>query len=122
MTERELLKSARALLAHEGVWCQGASALDEGGLACSPESRWAVSWCLIGAVETIAAQNAVKGSITVSALDIILRTIDGPDHEGIVSWNDATGRTQDQVLTLLDSAITGLDTVPHCSADRPPGT
>ena len=122
MTERELLKSARELLAHEGVWCQGASALDASGFACSPESRWAVSWCLIGAVETAAAQNAVKGSITVSALDIILRTIDGPDHEGIVSWNDATGRTQDQVLTLLDSAITGIDTVPHCSADRSPGT
>ena len=105
MTEKEVLEKARELLAHEGVWCQGASALDASGLVCSHESRWAVSWCLIGAVETVSARNAVKGSTTVSALDIIHWTIDGPDHMGIVSWNDAVGRTQDQVLDLLDRAI-----------------
>ena len=109
MTEKEVLEKARALLAPSGAWTQGNSALDSDGIGVCPEDSWAVRWCLIGAVETVSARNAVKGSTTVSALDILLRTIDGPDQEGIVSWNDATGRTHAEVLALLDAAISGVE-------------
>lgn len=92
MTSRRLLTSEAKLLLdaadrlEEHGWCQGV-AVDRTG-----------RMCVVGAVSYHADK---AGKIWPAAVDRIQRQIDALD---IAAWNDAPGRTQDEVVSMLREA------------------
>lgn len=50
MNTIEELKKVDALLAKESNWCKVAFARDKNGITCATHSKYAVKWCLQGAV------------------------------------------------------------------------
>jgi hypothetical protein len=115
----EILDSARDLVARG--WCQNTMAQDSHGAGVDPSSRHACAWSASGAVlaawrstcptdealdraftSLVHANLALAGSVPIT-----------PDE-----WNDANGRTQEQVLQAFDRAAVVLDWPP--SADSEP--
>lgn len=86
------LKKARALLARG--WCQGS--LYEG-------SSKAPEYCILGAIYSVAPEKSEQDDV-VNAVRAALpnRCI------GISYYNDTPGRTQAEVLEVIDRAIEGL--------------
>lgn len=72
-------------------WTQGASARLANGKPCSALNSRAKSWCLWGAVNKADA----TGTAIIRALQ----------HYDYIGWNDQFGRTQEEVLAVLDAAI-----------------
>jgi hypothetical protein len=94
--------------AHELVaygWCQGAEARDADGATTNPWSPLAVHWSLLGAL--VAAVDLPRDPLPSSlgplrrALAALAEIIDEPS---LARWNDASERTQDDVLGILDAA------------------
>ena len=77
-------------------WCQGAYARDAQGRSVSSYSEWAVSVCLMGAI--IRWHLARKNDMLYSEyVDRVFA------HEPYATlWNDALGRTQAEVVELLE--------------------
>lgn len=101
-------------------WCQNSYAM-RGDENTSPENPAADRVCLFGAVERVAhyvfqdapdqETFAAKGD-SVQALNAAVRRIGwngGRWNGGIESWNDAPGRTPEQVDQLVADAIERLD-------------
>lgn len=99
---RALLAAARRRV-HWG-WTQHTEARRADGSPCRPESPDATCFCLSGALNAIPVLPAVYAS-AVRALLIQIAPEEGPLFE----WNDRPGRTQAEVLALLDRAITALE-------------
>lgn len=68
-------------------WCQGSFSIDR------PECFGGAAYCSLGAV----------GRFNKVALYLCSSL--PPDSNGLVSYNDAPGRTQDDILALYDRAI-----------------
>lgn len=81
------LRAARAYLVEHG-WCQGRGRDDAGRV------------CAIGAFNAVIAPIPGNGG-RVRAVAAALSML----SEGILTWNDAPGRTVDDVLALYDRAI-----------------
>lgn len=79
-------------------WCQGADAVDRNGLPVGVCYRHAVRWSVLGAVASVS-----PNSRTTSKCLTRMREASGSEY--VVSWNDARGRTLEQVLAMLDAAI-----------------
>lgn len=79
-------------------WCQRASARDAAGNAVSPMDTEACCWCLDGAllVATDSALEYLQASVAVS------NALGG---KGYIGWNDTPGRTQNEVVSLLERLI-----------------
>lgn len=92
MTVREALMQTRELLAPEGAWCQGVAADTHGAR------------CLVGAL-TDATGRERDGQAYLDARDAIARCLWRTAVWSITGWNDWPGRTQAEVLGLLDKAI-----------------
>lgn len=106
MTEKEcsdvaVLEKTRSLLEERG-WVQGRY------------GNFATGYCLLGALG--AAHNHVcptgtdrRGEISLAAHSAvsaaIKRTYKHPRYVDTPVWNDARGRTMEQVMSMLDSAI-----------------
>lgn len=75
------LKAARARLAVPGVWAQ------------SEEVNEAGRYCMYSATKSNASDDVVKQALGVSY------------GKEVVEWNDAPGRTLDEVLAVYDKAI-----------------
>lgn len=82
------------LFAKDGSWCQGTKARDENGEECYPGSRVAVSWCLMGACSKVFDYRE-DGNAALRRMGEEV----GPG--GVVEWNDAEGRTIDEVRELV---------------------
>lgn len=95
-----LLRAARALVA--AGWCQGVWARDADGNGVMPFDHRAVAWCLSGALA--AAAPPVFGPAWMDALDRVYQVL--PKCVTTISYNDVPGRTQADILALLDAAIT----------------
>jgi hypothetical protein len=93
------LRAVRAIVADPAHWTQGAYAKDSIGLQVTPQSNQAVCFCLAGALHKAKA-NYMAGRFVENLTGI----------GDIIDWNDAPGRTHDQVLDLLDRAILAADT------------
>lgn len=91
------LLAAKAKLRTKG-WCQGADAVDRNGLPVGVCYRHAVRWSVLGAVASVSPNNR-----TTSKCLTRLREASGSAY--VVPWNDARGRTLEQVLATLDAAI-----------------
>lgn len=87
---------AYELLEQKG-WCQGYYAHTAEGIRCGEHSRKAASFCLMGALHATKDHNNDEFT---SAFIAITHKIDG---ESIAQWNDAPGRTKEEVVKLLRS-------------------
>lgn len=97
-TTVEVLKKARALL--EKGWCQGHYAIGESGREVDAMSKSARCFCIDGAL--IRANGTDSEYIATAA---IVRAALGKAAFSPIGWNDAPGRTQSEVLDLMDRAI-----------------
>lgn len=96
-------------------WCQRLAAVDEHGSPVSFSSRRAVAWCLSGACSAAAIVDDeydvrlrdVMGYAVQAAIDVWpgAKLLSAPD------WNDRQGRTQAEVVTLLEQAETFVGVV-----------
>lgn len=115
-TEQEVLRTAANLLEKQG-WCQGQLISDSGEL------------CLVGALHVAACPdipeeqprqrylhgdlaNAIWGNRNVEdrcyaaarRVEAIVGQVDGSEYGTIVAWNNAKGRTQEEVIRVLREA------------------
>lgn len=98
MTVKEDLITARAKV--ETGWCQGTAARDKRGNHVSAQSLDATQFCILGAV------SAARPANSVPVIAELYRTLNHEEYQGALSgFNDAPGRTQEEVLALFDKAI-----------------
>jgi hypothetical protein len=75
-------------------WCQRAFARDARGNRTSPGSQFAVAWCAAGALMA----NGEMGRSYTEARFFDEASLGMP----LAAWNDAPGRTQGEVIALLE--------------------
>ena len=90
MTPHEILRQAKAMILRCG-WVQVTFA-DAGGL------------CPIGAIHRV-PQSALRDQDTAKQLYAVAVGIDGECPWNVIGWNDAPGRTPEEVLEAFDRAI-----------------
>ncbi len=106
------LKQARELLAKG--WTQHVSARGPDGYAADALDDRAVCWCIYGAISHVANVNTNdEWSLLwkpVQDACIAIGYTDSPGTKnGPVKFNDAPGRTKEEVLAMLDCAITNSE-------------
>lgn len=102
MTEKttaQVLQEARALI--EAGWCQGPFYRLEQG---------AEQYCAIGAVRRVVGTDYetfgyVRHDPAEAALSLVARRISHGTFCCAIAYNDARGRTKEQVLALFDRAL-----------------
>ena len=111
-TELEHLRKMRELLAKG--WTQGAWARDGEGQDVFTDSETATCFCLAGAsTRTRSGVQKLIPNALLRALDCVEPDLAGRYDKSndftvrliIVRWNDRPGRTQSEVLALIDRAI-----------------
>ncbi len=95
----QVLVKSRVLL--KKGWTQEWFARDADGVNCDENSKQATCWCITGALCRVDGGGVVFQRIT----EELERSAKVPN---IVMWNDAPGRTQDEVLKLFDRTIRRL--------------
>lgn len=115
MTTLSILNRARKLLARRGGWIIGASRgfRQRNGELALLGNRRANCYCLTGAIAAAAGTRMRDGDgyeMACRALGSFLtkRRLASPDI-ALIEWNDAAGRTKEQVVALIDKAIAGLE-------------
>lgn len=107
-----IILKARNLITDPAKWTQTTSARDANGEECRSNSRVAVRWCIIGAVEKVTRRGSeIHGPV----LERILKTAGVEAHADyemnflrVASLNDRFELdTHDNVLALLDRAAAG---------------
>lgn len=101
MTILENLEETKKLLSDPGRWCQGAAALNSEGRFVSPIEKYAVSWCLIGALRKTAHLCGL-GEVVTETTDFIRKEV---LYRFISGFNDDPRTSHADVLNLLDRAI-----------------
>lgn len=90
-------------------WVQGVSAKNAKGRACMPTSKTATCWCITGAMTAASVElpSSYRGILVSQAEGAIGSAAHLKDNYGfdLISWNDRKGRTQEQILNVLDRAI-----------------
>ena len=95
VTTLELIRETRALLTPDGAWMQGAY----NNSPTNPSE--ATCFCLSGALHHVHGPHNYDGRCTHL---VVQRYIQMP----IPSWNDEPGRTQSEILSLLDKVEADL--------------
>lgn len=98
MTKLEILKRARNRVAKG--FCQGAVALNENGARAIPDDPAAVRWCLYGSIENEEACAAVEDVLVSRGY-----VTSGEHIRLCVDFSETSGRTQQEVLEVLDLVI-----------------
>lgn len=104
-THIEVLEEAKTLL--EKGWTQGEFAKDATGRPVSPSLEGACVFCMVGAVDR-ASNFDDEGSCDVRGKAYAALTHEVLSSSGsrtIVSFNDAAGRTKEEVIGLFERAI-----------------
>lgn len=106
MTPREIIEGAIDLLNEKG-WCQYTTARATDGYPVAGDDPRAASYCLYGLI--VVQDNLWSWSPSVQGtLRFIEQHLGLPDGQGVSGWNDAPGRTKDEVLSLLKDAYAEL--------------
>lgn len=79
----------------EKGWTQGALARDELGAEVWPRHPAASCWCLLGAIRRVALGDTEAEEARQMVFDQL-------GSVAIATWNDTPGRTQAEVLAVLD--------------------
>ena len=85
------------LFARDGSWTQGALARDAAGEKCYPADPEAVCWCLVGGVLKVDYANQQH-------IFDLLSQATGGSLVLLSRWNDAPGRTIEDVRALAAKA------------------
>jgi hypothetical protein len=93
---------AKDLLSDKSRWTQGALARDRAGRECTPESPDAESFCVVGALCRVYA-NDVELNEAIDSVNLIISSMIGYADE-IEEWNDDPARTFDDVRQVLEKA------------------
>ena len=107
ITEYDVLRRARVLLRG---WCQGPFATDEEGKSVSWDKPEAACFCALGAVYRAAHDLPLKDAPHFVLSRACIRLGDAARRQGFtgaVDFNEAPGRTQEEVWQLFDEAIGG---------------
>lgn len=116
-TVREVLVAARDKIAKPNGWIQDHYAADANGRVCPETAPEAACFCADGAL--YAASNVwnlinddyfntmevVRDAADALYIAIYGTTPTDSRHGGIIQWNDAKGRTQEEVVAVFDKAI-----------------
>ncbi len=86
---------AYELLSDESRWARKNYAYEVEGGSCDPRSSNACAWCVLGAIERCYYDDG----ITKTYLDVMSKL--GNRVGNIPCWNDAKGRTYEEVLAVL---------------------
>lgn len=89
-------------------WTQGAFARDDAGNSVHVSAPFACEWCLMGA-----AMNACNGLSPFKVGGFYGFIEDALPGIGIVTFNDTTGRTQQEVLTFLEDFKKQVEGLPE---------
>lgn len=105
MTLASLLRRARSYVARG--WCQGANAKDGNSTSVPHDSANAVSWCVIGAERRASLDllGTDRRFVDTGSCDACALLAAVAGCEDTAEWNDAPGRTQEEVLEAYDAAI-----------------
>ena len=95
-TVKEILVAARAIIANEENWTQGAYAKDKDGSSIGVNYSNAVCFCSIGAIR----------KITMFPFDA-MKVLRNHMEDSIIAFND--GHTHKEVLAAWDEAIASLE-------------
>jgi len=93
----ELLIEGRARIARG--WTQRVWARDAGGCASDGTAAEAVCWCALGALAGAEVDHISRAMAELGA------ALPEGAHHGVDEWNDAPGRTHEDVIALYDRAI-----------------
>lgn len=113
----DVLTRTRRRLTPDGAWAKDAWARTVTSIAVDASAPDATCWCLVGAL-TLEARCAGGGGLLLAlAAEAISQTI-GLETSGLTleGWNDAPGRTQSDVLGVLDLTIARLAAVQGAAA------
>ena len=95
-----ILDEARYLIESEG-WCQGAMAKDRLGFPTEPRADNVAARCAVGALDAAVDWSAESEAHYELARSYVDQTIRG---KYIVTWNDAAGRTKEEVVAMFTEA------------------
>lgn len=82
-------------------WCQGANARNWAGKKVDPHHKSACRFCLIGALDKI--YDATSIAMMEAKLALYQQRVI-PHNMGLAEWNDAPGRTKEEVIAALKQA------------------
>lgn len=107
MDVTEVLSNARKLIAQPRGWVQGAAARDKAGADVTFTDPSACSFCAVGAIAFACWEAGLPdcSGIEGQALERVRRAA---GVTGVVEWNDAEGRTVEEVVAAFDKAIASL--------------
>jgi hypothetical protein len=92
----------------EASWTQRAEARTADETPTDPWLPGAVSWSLLGALVAV-YERRVRSEGEARALGSLARAcallVDVVDSDLLAAWNDAPGRTREDVLSALDDAV-----------------
>lgn len=81
-------------------WCQGTLARNKDGESGGLARRDAVAWCMDGALRQARYDGGIDGMDCVHIQDSLYRLLP-PTY---TTWNDAPGRTQEEVAAMMERA------------------
>jgi len=76
-------------------WCQGATALDAGGVIVSASDPLACRWCASGSVIAAFGESVKAGNVVWNLTSYLVQSVP--------AWNDNKDRTQDEVIDVLEA-------------------
>jgi hypothetical protein len=101
---KEVLAKAKELV--EKGWTQRYFAVDADGDEVCWDSKFACKFCAMGALYRASGRLGYGTDVAIAARGIVINLIPGTI---LGAWNDLPGRTQEQVVNLLDVAIGRLE-------------
>jgi hypothetical protein len=82
-------------------WCQGKSAANKHGRVCSVWNKNATNFCLLGAISKAYPDQKLERTNIYQYLGNKLKV--NNQLISLVTWNDTSGRTQAEVVAVLQS-------------------
>lgn len=102
-----ILEKARQKLATKENWTCGVLARDKEGNRADLIDPTACSFCLVGAIMSSRSELIPKelwtDTVFTEAYQLLLKNL--PSHESLVAFNDAPGRTFEEVSAVIDTAL-----------------
>ena len=103
MNTVDYLKAARAFIVRG--WVQGPLAVDSTGLAVPPHSSNAVAWDMMGSIYAAGKEAGPHPQQHREAMEAIRMQIPPMPTMQLSTFNDASGRTKEEILDVFDKAI-----------------
>lgn len=106
--EQQTLIEVRELLSDPARWTKGVSARDESGRTTNAGTKYAVCWCLLGAIHKCTYHLNEKIIVRNSICNQLYKRLDYP-LQSLHHFNDDLNTKHSDVLNLLDRTIDTMD-------------